>query len=140
MIWSMVFGLCFLIELFWRRGYALWLAMIAGFNVFFLSSLDWKVPLCFFIIIGGVALIVWYLYEHRPIQYFERHSEERKARVYLHKTFTLSHAINNGSGRELIDDSFWYLQCDQDLPAGTLVKVNKTQGIFLSVTSVIDMS
>lgn len=140
MIWSMVFGLCFLIELFWRRGYALWLAMIAGVNAFILSSMDWKVPLCFFIVVGSAALILWHLYYRRPVQFFEQHPQERKARAYLHKIFVLSHAINNGSGRELIDDSFWYLQCDQDLPAGTLVKVNKTQGIFLSVTSVIDMS
>ncbi|MBP9726676.1 MAG: NfeD family protein [Gammaproteobacteria bacterium] len=135
-IWLSILGLCFFIELLWRRGYALWLAVIAGFNTLVLSDLSWQITLPLFVVLGSVALVLWHYYCRRPLQHFERHPEERKARNYLHTTFCLSHNINNGDGQELIDDSLWYLKCDQNLPAGTRVKVKTVKGIFLHVTQV----
>lgn len=136
MIWLIVFGLCFLIELIWRRGYALWLAMLAGFNALVLPHISWKITLPTFMVLGGATLVLWHFYYRRPLQYHEQHPEERKARDYLHKTWQLSSGIQKGAGKILIDDSIWHLKCDQDLPAGAWVKVSKIQGIFLHVTSV----
>ncbi len=138
LFWLSIFVLCFLIELLWRRGYALWLAIIAGFNALVLSGITLKITLPLFVVLGGVVLMLWHHYYRRPLQYFEKNSEERKARDYLHKTFNLSRNIKNGAGQELIDDSLWHLKCDQELPAGTLVKVKTVKGIFLYVGSITD--
>ncbi len=133
-IWLSLLGICFLIELLWRRGYALWLAMIAGFNALVLTGVTWKITLPLFVMLSSVALILWHYYYRRPLQYFEKHLEERKARNYLHTTFRLLHNIKNGHGQQLIDDSLWHLKSDQELSAGTLVRVKTVKGIFLHVT------
>ncbi len=135
-IWLSLFGLCFLVEILWRRGYFFWLAAIAGFNAFILPHVSWKMTLPLFVFLGGIALIFWHYYTRRPLQCFEQHPEERNARDYLYRTFSLTHAIKEGKGCELIDDSYWHLHCNQDLPSGTQVTVQKTQGIFLHVIPV----
>ncbi len=137
-IWLGIFGLFFLVELLWRRGYALWLAMIAGFNALVLTGATWKITLLLFVILGSVVLTLWHYYYRRPLQHFEKNSGERKARTYLHKIFNLSHNIKNGHGQQLLDDSVWHLKCEQDLSAGALVKVKTVNGIFLSVIQAQD--
>lgn len=138
MIWG-VFLICCIVEIIWRRGYALWLAMIAGLMAGFTTSifpkmnLTWKTQFVLFASLGTIALIIWHYYYRRPVQYFEKYPEERKARDYLYRTFTLSKEMKDGCGQEILDDSIWHLRSDQDFPAGTQVQVKKVRGIFLYI-------
>lgn len=134
--WSLIFITCAFIELFWRRGYFLWLALVAGFNALVLTQATWFLSISFFVAFGSVATILWHLYIRRPLQVFEQDNQGRDPKKYLHHVFELMYPIQQGRGKTLLDGSFWYLACDQDLPSGTTVKVVRISGVVLYITSV----
>lgn len=131
--WLIIFVVCILIELYWRRGYFLWLALVAGFSALMLFQVACWLSISFFIIVGAAATVLWHLYVRRPMQAFERNVEERNPKKYLHHTFCLEYPIQQGKGKAFLDDSVWSLACNEDLPAETPVRVVKISGVVLQV-------
>ncbi len=56
----------------------------------------------------------------------------RRGDQFIGKIYTLHDAIENGSGRVKVDDSFWRVE-GEALPAGTKVKVTAMNGASLVV-------
>jgi membrane protein implicated in regulation of membrane protease activity len=57
----------------------------------------------------------------------------RRAEVYVGRTFTLERPIVDGRGRLKVDDSVWLVE-GPDLPAGTRVQVTGVDNTLLRVT------
>src|SRR6266404_4219960 len=57
----------------------------------------------------------------------------RRAEVYIGRTFTLERPIVDGRGRLRVDDTMW-LAVGPDLPAGTRVQVTSVNNTLLRVT------
>jgi|SRR5271166_1552854 len=57
----------------------------------------------------------------------------RRAEVYVGRTFTLERPIVDGRGRLRVDDSVWLVE-GPDLPAGTRVQVTSADNTLLRVT------
>jgi len=57
----------------------------------------------------------------------------RRAEVYIGRTFTLERPIVDGRGRLRVDDTMWLVE-GPDLPAGTRVQVTSVNNTLLRVT------
>jgi membrane protein implicated in regulation of membrane protease activity len=57
----------------------------------------------------------------------------RRAEIYVGRTFTLDHPIVDHRGRLRVDDSVWLVE-GPDLPAGTRVQVTSVDNTLLRVT------
>jgi membrane protein implicated in regulation of membrane protease activity len=57
----------------------------------------------------------------------------RRAEVYIGRTFTLERPIIDGRGRLRVDDTMWLVE-GPDLPAGTRVQVTSVSNTLLRVT------
>jgi len=71
---------------------------------------------------------------------YNRHSEpedhadlNRRLESHVGKVYTLEQPIVSGKGRIRVADSSWSCAADQDLPAGTKVRVLSIDGIIMHV-------
>lgn len=88
-----------------------------------------------FLAFAPVSSFLWYLYLTRKIKRYEQLGYVRDAHRYVRSEFILSHPMVAGKTNINLDDSIWpvYAREDIDLPAGTRVKVIKTNGVILIV-------
>ncbi len=49
--------------------------------------------------------------------------------------FMLEEAVSHGHGRIRVDDTLWRVEADRDIPAGTMVRVERAEGAVLRVVS-----
>ena len=134
-----------------------WLVVAASFAV-----IEIAVPamVCIWLAASalGTALIVWLApglsWEHQALIFaalavasvaigrlaFERIRGQssdvrlnRRAEIYVGRTFTLERPIVDGRGRLRVDDTMWLVE-GPDLPAGTRVQVTGVDNTMLRVT------
>ena len=98
-------------------------------------NIGWEFQMIMFFLQSIISIIAWHYYaknnpEKDPIPHLNKRGHQ-----YIGRTFNLSHAIVNGSGKINVNDSTWKVQ-GEDLPKGAKVKVVDIIGTTLKVEKV----
>jgi len=132
--WIASLGLLFL-ELLMPATFFLWsavAAIIVGFMVFFIPDLHFAYQLLAFGLFSIVALVLSRLI----IKQFPTRSEQpyinQRGAEFIGKTYSLTKAIENGSGYLEVGGSHWRVE-GPDCPVGTKVRVIGIEGVHLKV-------
>ncbi len=114
----------------------LWLAIsaviLAGISYLF-PDLSLTVQLWTFSIISVLSVIIWHRVFRKKQEAIGDKKMNNRAERYIGRTATLSEPISNGYGKIQIEDSFWKVTCDTDLPQGTTVEITDADGVILTV-------
>jgi membrane protein implicated in regulation of membrane protease activity len=107
-------------------------ALLVGGSVY-LFGVEWQGQLFLFAILS-VGLSYLYIRHMRPNA--DRSEDpllnNKMARLVGRRT-KLIKAVENGTGRVQIQDAFWTVQSDQDMPEGATVKIVAYEGSILHV-------
>ncbi len=114
----------------------LWLAIsaviLAGISYVF-PDLSLTVQLWTFSIISVLSVIIWHRLFRKKQERIGDNKMNNRAERYIGRIATLSEPISNGYGKIQIEDSFWKVTCDSDLPKGTKVEITNADGVILTV-------
>ncbi len=123
-------------ELLGTAGYMLWLgisAMLVGILMTFIP-MSWQLQWVSF---GVFSLVLTWLWWRKQLKQDASSDQQRdlnqKQKQLIGQTARLEEDILRGRCRIKLGDTTWAAQSDQDLPAGTLVKVIDVDGITLFI-------
>jgi membrane protein implicated in regulation of membrane protease activity len=106
--------------------------VVTGLVVGIFPTMAWPAQLTLFSILAVVSLVLGRRYIKRNPTKSQDDSLNRRADLYVGRTFTLSEAIVNGQGKVQVDDSIWKVR-GPELALGALVRVVDTDGTVLNV-------
>ena len=135
--WILAIGLVVL-EILAPGVIFLWVGIgagITGLVLFAQPDLGWELQLGIFSVlsvVSGIGGRIWVA--KNPTESDQPLLNQRGAQ-YVGRTFTLSEAITDGTGKIKVDDSFWRVIGD-DAPVGSKVKVTGVDGASLLVEGV----
>lgn len=124
--WFALGLLLLMAEMAGTGGYLLWVGIAAGFTgavLFLLPSLVWETQLLIFSVASVVSALLWWQYQLRHARVADEPLLNKRAAQYVGRILVLAEPIENGHGKVRVDDSFWAVSAEEDLPAGTRVKV-----------------
>ncbi len=137
--WFGLGGALLVIEMFTGTLFFLWLSAAALVTALlcFLLGLGLPVSLAVFAAAGLLSFFGWYRF--RP-----RHLDQREAGAHVNNRLAglvgreavLQEAVVHGRGRVNIDDAWWQVRADEDLPAGSRIKVQSLDGMVLLISAV----
>jgi membrane protein implicated in regulation of membrane protease activity len=134
--WGFALAL-FALEALMPGTFMLWLGFAAlgtGVVHWLVPGLDPTVQWFVFALLGLVAVGVgWVLRKRRPPGSSDQPLLNRRADQLVGRVFALDSAIVDGRGRIKIGDAFW-TAVGSDLPVGTRVRIEGTDGLLLRVT------
>ncbi|PID66724.1 MAG: hypothetical protein CR975_01445 [Gammaproteobacteria bacterium] len=114
----------------------LWLAIaaviLAGISFVF-PQMPLTTQLWIFAIISVLSVIIWHRVFRKTQERIGDKKMNNRAARYIGRSATLSEAIVNGHGKIQIEDSFWRVTCERDLPKGTNVEIIAADGVILTV-------
>lgn len=131
------FGLLLLSgELLGTAGYFLWLgisAVLVGLILIVLPVI-WQLQWVSFAVFSLVTTWLWWRYQHKKDRSANAKSVlNQRERQMIGKTTRLVEDIQRGSCRIRLGDTTWSAKSEQDIPAGTLIKVVDVEGIILFI-------
>lgn len=131
------FGLILLLgELLGTAGYFLWLGISAVLVGLLLTvlPLSWQMQWISFASFSLISTWAWWRYQ------FKRDKKSDSERVLNQKqhqligqTLRLDESVSRGSCRVRLGDSTWSARCNQDISAGSMVKITAVDGIILTI-------
>ncbi len=107
-------------------------AIMAGIS-FIIPNLSLTSQLWIFAVIAIVSVIVWHWFFKKTQENIGDKKMNNRAERYIGRSATLSEAIKNGTGKIQIEDTFWRVTCEKDLPKGASVEVIDADNVFLVV-------
>ena len=123
------------IETFAPGAIFLWMGVaagIVGLILLIFADLGWEYQFLIFALFTVVTAVGWRAYLRRHPTESDRPTLNRRGEQYVGRTFTLSEAIVNGSGKIHVDDTMWKVE-GADLAEGTQVRVTGVDGTVLTV-------
>ena len=136
--WWVLAGVFFVLEVLSMSFFFLWLgasAVLIGLIVAVAPDISWQLQFTLWAVLSLLGAVGWRVYKKgnpNPIK-----SDEpkliRRGEQYVGRTFTLEASIENGFGKVKVDDSIWKVECAEDLPEGSKVKVTAVDGTILQV-------
>jgi len=133
--WWILAGVLLILELSSPAFFFLWIgiaAVFVGFIMLLFPSMGVEIQLVLFGALSVVAVLLWRKYrEAHPFE-SDQPLLNQRGRQYTGRTFTLDHAIVNGVGKVVVDDSTWRVK-GPDLPAGTRIKVVGVDGVIFVI-------
>jgi membrane protein implicated in regulation of membrane protease activity len=127
------------VEMLSTGFFFLWMgisAFITGLLHFLIPALSPEVQLLIFAILSVVSVLLWKKYvNHKPHTTDQPYLNQRGAQ-YVGQTFTLIEAIEHGRGKIKVADSPWRVECEEDCPVGSAVKVIAVDGTIFKVMRV----
>jgi hypothetical protein len=133
--WWILAGVLLIIELTTPVFFFLWLGFSAaavGFLLLVFPSIPVEAQLVLFGILSIVAVIAWRRYRETHPPASDQPLLNQRGRQYTGRLFTLDHAIVNGVGKVVVDDSTWRVK-GPDLAAGSRVRVTGVDGVIFIV-------
>ena len=112
----------------WLAAAALGTAVIAWLA----PGLSWEHQALIFAALAVASVAIGRLAFARIREQSGRAHLNRRAEIYVGRTFTLERPIVDGRGRLKVDDSLWLVE-GPDLPAGTRVQVTGVDNTLLRV-------
>jgi membrane protein implicated in regulation of membrane protease activity len=138
-VWNwFVLGILLLgVEVLVPGTFILWLgaAALATGVLTLVVDLSWQFQLIAFSVLSVLAVLGWWFYPGRTRTDAKEPILHRRADLHIGREFVLEEPIVQGAGRVHIDDSVWRI-AGPDLPAGTKVRVETTDGALLKVVPV----
>lgn len=144
-IWWIAAALLALAELFIPGAYLIWLAaaaaLVAIADLFLPWSWQWQ--------LGAFAVFsVLVVLAARRLPYaagagraFRSESSRflnRRNMAHIGREFALDQPIVSGRGKLRIDDGYWLVACERDLPAGARVRVVAADGALLRIEEIAE--
>jgi membrane protein implicated in regulation of membrane protease activity len=131
------FGLLLLSgELLGTAGYFLWLGISAVLVGLILTVLpvSWQLQWVSFAVFSLVTTWLWWRYQHKQDRSANAKSVlNQRERQMIGKTTRLAEDVQRGNCRIRLGDTTWSAKSEQDIPAGTLIKVVDVEGIILFI-------
>jgi inner membrane protein len=132
--WLIAAAILFLIEVLAPGIFMLWLGLAAlGVGIITLIvhlPPAWQGVL--FVIFAAMAFPFWKRYRSVSAKPTDQPHLNRRADALVGRQFVLETAIANGAGTIRVDDTVWRV-AGPDLPAGSRVTVQRTDGVMLHV-------
>jgi len=122
-------------EVFAPGTVALWMAVsaaVVGLLLLAVPDLTWQTQFLVFAVLSVATVIGWRAYQLRFPTVSDQPTLNRRGEQYVGRTFTLTEAIVNGTGKIHVDDTMWKVE-GADLPEGTRVRVTGVEGTVLTV-------
>ena len=136
--WWVLAGVFFVLEVLSMSFFFLWLgasAVLIGLIVAVAPDISWQLQFTLWAVLSLLGAVGWRVYKKgnpNPIKSDEP-KLNRRGEQYVGRTFTLEASIENGFGKVKVDDSIWKVECAEDLPEGSKVKVTAVDGTILQV-------
>ncbi len=113
-----------------------WLAIAA----FVMAGISYLAPdlsltaqLFIFAVIAILSVVIWHRVFKKTQDSLGDAKMNNRATRYIGRTATLVEPVENGRGKIQIEDSFWRVSCDVDLPAGSQVEIIANKDVTLVV-------
>ncbi len=143
MTWGYWVGLAllfFLIEILTGSGFLLVIgiaAAIVAMLPFIFVTMILAAQILIFSILAIVGIIVWKVFIKNKKQLFsDKPFLNNRAGHYIGHVFILQTPIVGRMGRINIFDTIWQIKCDEDLPTGTKIIIDRVDGVVLVVKRV----
>ena len=137
----LVLGLILIVaEAFVFGAVLLWFGIAAffvGVLVFLIPSLLWMPSILIWALLSVVLAAGWHFYRKANPAKDNAPTINRRGEQIVGRHFTLMKDVVNGIGELHVDDTRWKLVSNQDLAAGTKVKVIAVEGTSLRVEEYI---
>jgi len=135
--WLTLSVVIIVIEMMIGTYFLLWVG-VAAFATALIQwgfGIGWETQMIVFFLLSIVSIVAWHFYaknnpESDPIPHLNKRGHQ-----HIGRTFNLSQAIINGSGKINVNDSSWKVQ-GEDLPQGAKVIVVDIVGTTLKVEKV----
>ena len=124
--WIALGLLLLIVEMSGAGGYLLWVGIAAGVTgvvLFIAPDLSWQIQVLFFSAASVACAVGWWKYQQKYPRIVDEPLLNKRGAQYIGRIFTLSDAIENGRGKIRVDDSFWEVSAENDMPAGVSVKI-----------------
>lgn len=129
-------GLVLLVaEVFAPGAIFLWMGVaagVAGGALLLFPDMSFDNQLLTFSVISVVTVVVWRGFLHKVDKPTDQPALNQRSAQYINRVFTLTQAIENGTGTVNVDDSRWNVR-GPDLPAGTKIRVVAVDGVNLII-------
>lgn len=133
--WFILGGILLVLEVLTPGIFMLWLglAAIATGVISFIIPLGWQVQVVIFAILSVISVLLGRKFQPGGQVDSDKPFLNRRHDALVGRVFTLDEPIVHGAGRVRVDDSTWRVT-GPDCPAGTKVKVERTDGATLIVS------
>jgi hypothetical protein len=124
--WLSLCLILLIVEMAGAGGYLLWAGTAAGLTaivLWFAPDTSWQWQIVIFSTASIASAICWWQHQKNHAKTVDQPLLNQRSAQYIGRFFTLTDAIENGRGRIRVDDSFWDVVCDENLPANTHIKV-----------------
>lgn len=106
-------------------------ALVGGVLLVF-PGLAWEGQFALFAVFSVIAVLIGRKVMSDVSLESDQPALNRRGEQYVGRNFTLSEAVDNGTGKVVVDDSTWKVE-GPDMPEGTRVKVTGVVGVVLTV-------
>jgi inner membrane protein len=137
--WFIAGGILLAIEVIAPGTFMLWLglsAILVG-AISLVVDWPWQAQSVAFAVFAIASIPIWLRVGRKVARPADQPFLNRRQEGYVGQTFTLDKPIQNGSGAVRIGDTVWRVS-GADAPAGSRVKVTRTDGPTLFVERVAD--
>ena len=136
--WGLLGLILVIIEIMVPGVVFLWIgiaAFIVGAVLLVLPDLSVQFQGALFAVLSVVSVLGGRAYLRRhPLQTTDNNLN-RRGHQYIGRAFTLDEPIVNGKGKLHVDDTIWRIEGEDDLQAGTKVRVTGVDGVVLVVSA-----
>lgn len=132
-----VLGILLLIaEAMGAGGFLIGLAVAAFLQsviTFSFDAMSWDTQLMVFAFNAIVFTVIYWKFFRNFNEKTDSPEINNRAAHLIGRTVKIEEPIVHGEGRVQIGDSLWKIRCEQELPAGTTIRVASTEGMVLFV-------
>lgn len=123
------------LEVFAPGTFFLWMgisAAVVGAMLLAMPGMGWEYQILVFAILSVGSIIAWRMYfKKHPVE-TDQPALNRRGEQYVGRTFALTEAIENGTGKIRVDDTTWKI-VGEDCDINSKVKVTGVDGVILKV-------
>jgi membrane protein implicated in regulation of membrane protease activity len=132
--WLTAAVILIVIEMMIGTYFLLWVGFAAAATalVQWIFGIGWQVQMIVFFILSLVSIAAWYFYAKNNPEIDTMPNLNKRGHQHIGRTFNLSRAIVNGTGKINVNDSTWKVE-GEDMPEGAKVKVIDILGTILKV-------
>ena len=135
--WLTLAVVLIVVEMMMGTYFLLWVGFAAAATALiqWAFSIGWEVQMIVFFLLSLASIGAWHFYAKNNPNVDPMPHLNKRGHQHIGRTFNLSHAIVNGSGKINVNDSTWKVN-GEDLPEGAKVKVTDIVGTTLKVEKV----
>lgn len=139
--WFILGAVLLALEVVAPGTFVLWLGVAAILVGLISLGLDWswQAQLVSFGVLSVISLVMWRKIGRSAEEPTDQPYLNRRAERFVGRVFTLDKPIASGSGTVRVDDTLWRVT-GPDSPAGSRVKVTRTEGALLVVERAPDQA